>query len=80
MARAYAELGQFDDAWRCIAEAVTAVETINESRYEADIHHIAGEIALLSPEPDAARAQACFEHALTVARGQQAKSWNCAQR
>jgi class 3 adenylate cyclase/predicted ATPase len=75
LARAYAELGQFDDAWRCIAEAVTAVETTNESWYEADIHHIAGEIALLSPEPDAARAQACFERALAVARQQQAKSW-----
>ena len=75
LARAYAELGQFDDAWRCIAEAMTAVETTNESWYEADIHHIAGEIALLSPEPDAARAQACFERALAVARQQQAKSW-----
>ena len=75
LARAYAELGQFDDAWRCIAEAMTAVETTNERWYEADIHHIAGEIALLSPEPDAARAQACFERALAVARQQQAKSW-----
>jgi len=25
LARAYAELGQFDDAWRCIGEAMTAV-------------------------------------------------------
>ena len=24
LARAYAELGQFDDAWRCIGEAMTA--------------------------------------------------------
>ena len=27
LATAYAELGQFDDAWRCIGEAETAVET-----------------------------------------------------
>ena len=34
-----------------------------------------GEIALLSVEPDAARAEAYFERALAVARKQQAKSW-----
>ena len=29
----------------------------------------------MSPEPDAAKAEACFERALAVAREQQAKSW-----
>ena len=47
----------------------------NESWYEADIHRIAGEIALKSPEPDAVKAEAYFERALAVARQQQAKSW-----
>ena len=41
---------------------------------EADIHRIAGEIALLSPEQDTAKAEAYFERALAVARQQQAKS------
>jgi predicted ATPase len=36
---------------------------------------MAGEIALMSPERDATKAQAYFERALTVARSQQAKSW-----
>ena len=36
---------------------------------------MAGEIALKSPGPDATKAQAYFERALTVARAQQAKSW-----
>jgi predicted ATPase len=36
---------------------------------------MAGEIALMSSEPDAARAEAYFEGALGVARQQQAKSW-----
>ena len=35
----------------------------------------AGEIALISPERDAAKAEQYFERALAVARGQQAKSW-----
>jgi predicted ATPase len=75
LANAYAELGQFDDAWRCIGEAMMAVETTKETWFEADIHRIAGEIALMSPEPDAAKAEAYFERALSIARQQQAKSW-----
>jgi predicted ATPase len=44
-------------------------------RQEAEIHRMAGEIAQLSSQPDAAKAQAHFKRALAVARQQQAKSW-----
>jgi predicted ATPase len=72
---AYAAIGQFDDAWRCIGEATTAIQTTKEKWCEAEVHRVAGEIALMSPEPDATKAQAYFERALAVARQQQAKSW-----
>ena len=36
---------------------------------------MAGEIVLMSPGSDAAKAEGYFERALAVARGQQAKSW-----
>ena len=36
---------------------------------------MAGEIALLSPQPDAAKAEAYFERSLEIARAQQAKFW-----
>jgi class 3 adenylate cyclase/predicted ATPase len=75
LARAYAELGEFDDASRSIGEAMTAVQTSKESWYEAEIHRLAGEIALCLPVPDAAKAEACFECALEIAREQKAKSW-----
>ena len=75
LARAYAELGQFDDAWRCTEEALKAVETTKETRYEAEINRMAGEIALKSPKADAAKAETYFERALAVSRAQQAKSW-----
>jgi predicted ATPase len=75
LARAYAELGQLDDAWRRIGEAMTAMETTKEKWCEAEVYRTAGEIALKSPEPDAAKAETYFERALTVARCQQAKSW-----
>jgi predicted ATPase len=75
LTRANAELDQFDDAWRCIGNAMIAVETIGERWCEAEVHRAAGEIALMSPEPDAAKAETYFERALAVARQQQAKSW-----
>jgi class 3 adenylate cyclase/predicted ATPase len=75
LAHAHAELGQFEEAWRCIGEAMTAVETAKEKWCEAEVHRVAGEIALKSPEPDAAKAEAYFERALAVARAQRAKSW-----
>jgi predicted ATPase len=51
------------------------METGGERWFEAEIHRTAGEIALMEPEPDAAKAEAYFERALAVARQQQAKSW-----
>ena len=54
---------------------MTAIETTKERLCEAEVNRIAGEIALMSPEPDAAKAEAYFDRALSVARQQQAKSW-----
>ena len=75
LSRAHAELDQFDDAWRCIGEVMTAIETTNERWVEAEVHRTCGEIVLLSLDPDAAKAEVYFERALAVAREQQAKSW-----
>jgi class 3 adenylate cyclase/predicted ATPase len=75
LAVAYAELGQFDHAWWCIGEAITAAETTKERWQEADIHRTAGEIELLSREPSAMKAEGYFQRALEIARAQQAKSW-----
>jgi class 3 adenylate cyclase/predicted ATPase len=72
---AYAELGQFDDAWRCIGEAMTAIETTNERWYEAEINRVSGVIALKLPQLGSSQAEIYFERALTVARVQQSKSW-----
>jgi predicted ATPase len=57
------------------SEATTAIETTKETLFEAEVQRAAGEIVLLSPEPDAAKAEMHFDRALAVARAQQAKSW-----
>ena len=60
LAKAYAELGQFDDALRCVGEAMTAVHTSKEQWYEPEVHRIAAQITLMAPHPDAAKAEALF--------------------
>jgi hypothetical protein len=75
LARAYADLGQFDDARWSFDKAIAMIEIGKEKRLEAEVHRIAGEIALMSPKPDPTKAEACFDHALAIAREQQAKSW-----
>jgi class 3 adenylate cyclase/predicted ATPase len=75
LARAHAELRRYDDAWRCIGEAMTLAETTKERWCEAEVYRMAGEITLLSSKLDAAKAETYFRRALAIARQQQAKSW-----
>jgi predicted ATPase len=75
LARSHAGLGQFEEAWRCIDEAMRAADTTKETWCEAEIHRTAGEITLISPVPDTAKAQAYFERAIAITREQRAKSW-----
>jgi predicted ATPase len=75
LAIAYAELGQPDDARRCVGDAIHKVEMSKEKWCEAEVHRIAGEIALKSLAPDPEKAAVYFDRTLAVARQQQTKSW-----
>jgi predicted ATPase len=75
LAMAYAELDQPDDARRYIEDAIDKVETSKEKWCEAEVHRIAGEIALKSRAANTEQAEKYFDRALAVARQQQAKSW-----
>ena len=74
-AKAFADLHQFDNAERRIDESISLIEATKERWHEAEINRLAGEIALSAAEPDEMKAEAYFDRALTVARQQQAKSW-----
>ena len=74
LASSYADIGQFDEALRCIDEAMAAISTTKEKWWEAEANRVAGEIALKSFSPETAKAETYFEHALAIARKQQAKS------
>ena len=75
LAKCYADLGQLDDARLSIDEAKSVIERTGETWFEAHVHRIAGEIALKSPQPAVAAAEVHFKEALSIARQQQAKSW-----
>jgi predicted ATPase len=75
LTKSYTGIGQFDEAWRSIGEAIAMIEATKERWHEAEVNRIAGEILLMEPEPDAAKTQNHFERALSAARQQQAKSW-----
>jgi class 3 adenylate cyclase/tetratricopeptide (TPR) repeat protein len=75
LALAYAELGQLDDAQRCVEDAMDTVERSKEKWCEAEVHRIAGEIALKSLASNTEKAEKHFDCALAVARQQQTKSW-----
>ena len=75
LAMAYAEVGELGDARRRIDDAIEKVERSMEKWCEAEVHRSAGEIALKAPAPDTEKTEKYFYRALTVARQQQAKSW-----
>ena len=56
-----------------LAEALAAVDKTDF--YEAALYGLKGELLLGQTAPDASQAEVCFQQALSIARHQQAKSW-----
>jgi predicted ATPase len=66
-------VGQTQAGLTVLAEALALVEKTGQSVYEADLHRLQGELLLIHAG-ESGGAEACFQHALTVTRRQQAKS------
>jgi class 3 adenylate cyclase/predicted ATPase len=75
LAMNYAKIGQFEEARRLIGEAMLTTEETNERWFEAEIYRMSGEIELKSPNLGEAKPEVYFQRALSVARAQQAKSF-----
>jgi predicted ATPase len=75
LAEACGKGGQAEEGLSLLAEALAGVEKTGARDYEAELHRLRGELLLRLAVPDAPQAEACFQHALAVARLQQAKSW-----
>ena len=70
----YARLGRIDEGLAALARGFEAMPRNDERHWEAELWRLKGELLLLRPEPDGAEAQACFQHAIDVARSQAALS------
>jgi predicted ATPase len=74
LAEGYGQVGQPEAGVRAVAEALTLVATTEVRWWEAELYRLEGALRLQLPTPDVSQAEACFQQALAVARGQQAKS------
>jgi len=75
LAETSAQVGQREEGLPLLAEALAMTNDTEERRWEAELHRLKGELLLRQTVPDAPQAEACFQQSLTIARRQQAKSW-----
>ena len=75
LARAHVSCGRFAEAQDALSRAIDSIERTKGRWDEAEVLRTAGEIARLGPSSDAAKAETYLNHALAVARQQNAKSW-----
>ncbi len=72
LAECHGKAGEFDMGLALIDEALVHVEWSGERLSESELHRVRGEL-LLSKARDVSAAARCFERAIAVARGQDAK-------
>jgi predicted ATPase len=73
LAWAHAKIGQIEKAFSVLAEAFEVVE--NGERFcEAELFRLKGELLLKRPAPEE-DAETCFRQAITIARRQEARTW-----
>ena len=74
LAEALARAGRVEEGLQALEEALEQVERTEERFNEAELHRLKGELLLQRGAPEA-EAEACFQKAIAVARGQEARSW-----
>jgi predicted ATPase len=67
--------GQVEEGLRVLAEALVAIEASGRYELLAEAYRLQGALLRRQTVPEPARAEACFQQALVIARRQQAKSW-----
>jgi predicted ATPase len=75
LAEALGHTGQVAEGLRLLAEVLAELEASGQGYQLAEAYRLQGALLLQQAVPEPAQAEACFQHALTLARRQQAKSW-----
>jgi class 3 adenylate cyclase/predicted ATPase len=75
LADAHGMIGEPEAGLTVLAEALTLADTTGERWYESECYRLQGELLLQQNSDNQAEAETCFQHALEIARSQQAKSF-----
>jgi predicted ATPase len=75
LAEAAAYIGQVEEGLRLLTDALAAFEVSSRGDMLTEAYRLQGELMLWQGVSESARAEACFQWALALARRQQAKSW-----
>jgi class 3 adenylate cyclase/predicted ATPase len=75
LSEGYGSVGQTEPGLTAVGEALAVVAKRGEGYYEAESHRLQGELLLKQTPTNTSEAETCFQKALSVAHGQQAKSW-----
>jgi class 3 adenylate cyclase/predicted ATPase len=75
LATAYEKVGKVEEGLTRLEEALALVEAREIRWCEAELHRCKGQLLLRQTAPNVPQAEACFQQALSIARRQQAKSW-----
>jgi predicted ATPase len=75
LAEAVEHVGQVEEGLRLLAETLTACKASGRGDMLTEAYRLQGAFLLRQAVPDPTQAEACFQHALAMARHQQAKSW-----
>jgi predicted ATPase/DNA-binding winged helix-turn-helix (wHTH) protein len=74
LAEALGKARQAEEGLRLLAEALVAIHNSGEHRWEAEIYRLKGQLLLALAAKHDNETEACFHHALNIARRQEAKS------
>jgi predicted ATPase len=75
LAEAYGTMEQPEAGLMALTEALTHVDTTGERWYTPELYRLKGELLLQQHSANQAEAETCFQHAITIAQNQQAKSF-----
>jgi predicted ATPase len=74
LAEVHGTMGQPETGLAVLAEALTLVDTTGERWYEPELYRLKGALLLQQSSDNHAEAVSCFQHAISTAQNQQAKS------
>jgi predicted ATPase len=75
LVEAYGTQGEPEEGLAVLVEGLTLAETTGERWYKPELYRLKGILLLQQHSDHQAEAERCFQHALDIARDQQAKSF-----